>query len=373
MQKRYRLPLQALLLAACLVVGMSAALYAADEEEATIEPGLVIVAVDPAGPAAKAGVARGDILLAIDDVKISSVADLLTALAKVEAGATVTLQVQHGDETVAVEIKTGDQQQRAYLGIRPYGGMDLLMTPPEQFAMPALPPMVEPAPSAAFPPTAGAVVNQLVVVDVLKESGAAEAGIQVNDVITAVNGEAGLTLPALQAQLTTLAPGDVVTLTVVRPDAEPTDVAVTLGEGPAGQAQIGVQLGMVSLFDAAHGIEQPPAFMPVPPMMTRPFPFPQEGPWQQGRRFFPFDRPFAPQMYFFVMPYPGWSAPAYLSYEAMPYPGWAPQDFLKYEEGFVMSAPAQPEQWFAAPPVSVEIQGEIQQGTPAEQAPEAYY
>lgn len=373
MQKRYRLLLQALFLAACLLVGMRTALYAADEEEATTEPGLVLVAVDPDGPAAKAGVVRGDILLAIDDTPINTVAELLAALVKVEAGATVTLQVQHGDKTVEYEVTTGDQQQRAYLGIRPYGGMDFLLTPPEQFALPAMPQVMEPAPSIGFAPTAGAAVNQLVVVDVLKDSGAAEAGIQVNDVITAVNGEGRLTLPALQEQLTTLAPGDVVTLTVVRPDAKPADVAVTLGEGQDGQAQIGVQLGVVSSFDTSEGLGQPPAFMPMPPMMARPFHFRQEGPWQQGRRFFPFGRPFAPQIYFFVMPYPGWSAPDHLSDEAMPYPGWSPQDFLKYEEGVVMPMPAQPGQWFAAPPVSVEIQGEIQQGTPAEQAPAVYY
>lgn len=373
MQKQYRRLFQALLLAACLVVSMSAALYAAEEDESTTEPGLVIVAVDPDSPAAKAGVTRGDILLAVGDVKVNTVADLLAALGKVEAGATVTLHVQHGDEAVAVEVTTSEQQQRAYLGIRPYGGTDLLLSAPAQFALPAEPDLALSPHGFGFSPWANTEMGQLVVVDVLEGSAAAEAGIQVNDVIMAFNDATELTLPALQEELATLAPGDVVTLTVARADAAPTDVAVTLGEGQDGQAQIGVQLGVVSSFDTSESMGQPPAFMPMPPMMGKRFPFWQERPGAQERRFFHFGRPFAPHLYFFAMPYPGWTSPDFLSYEAMPYPGWSPQDFLKYEEGFVMLTPAQPEQWFAAPPVSVEIQSEIQHGAPAEQTPGAYY
>jgi hypothetical protein len=354
-EKRYYLLLRALLLAACLVMSMSAALYAAAEEEATTEPGLVIVSVDPGGPAAKAGVLRGAILLALDDVPVNTVADLLAALAKVEAGATVTLQVQHGDKTAEYEVTTGDQQQRAYLGIRPYGGMDFLLTPPDQFAMPALPPMMEPAPRAALPPMANAAVNGLVVVDVLADSGAAAAGIQVNDVITAVNGEAGLTLPALQAQLTTLTPGDVISVTVMRANAEPTDLAVTLGEGENGGAQMGVQLGVTSVFEGDVSMGHPPAFLPTSPMMGRSFPFWQEGSGEDERRFFHFGHSVMPQFYFLAMPYPGWA-----------YPG-----FLNYEEGVVM--PAVPDVWGAAPPVAVEIQGELNQVAPVEQAPADYY
>lgn len=353
-EKRYRLLLQALLLAACLVVSMNVALYAAEEEEATTEPGLVIVSVDPEGPAAKAGLLRGAILLAIDDVPVNAVADLLTALAKVEAGATVTLQVQQGDKTVEYEVTTGAQQQRAYLGIRPYGGMDFLLTPPDQFALPALPSMIEPAPPMAFQPTTGAVVNGFVVVDVLAESGAAEAGIQVNDLITAINGEVELSLPALQAQLTTLAPGDVITVTVVRADAEPTDLAVTLGEGQEGGAQMGVQLGVISVFEGDASMGHPPAFRPAPPMMRRPFRFWQEEPGEHERRFFHFGRPAVPQFYFFAMPHPGWA-----------YPG-----FLNYEEGVVMPAPGE---WVAAPSVAVEIRRELNQGAPVEQTPADYY
>lgn len=357
MQKRYRRFFQALLLATCLVVSMSAVLYAAEEEPATTEPGMVIVALDPDGPAAKAGVARGDILLAVDGVKVNTIADLVAALDKVAAGGVVTLQLQHGDATVEYEVTTDAQQPRAYLGIQPYGGMDFLAPAPDQLPMPSEP-LVAPRPPFAFPPMAGAVMNQVVVVDVLAESGAAEAGLQVNDVITAVNGEAIPGLPMLRDQVATLSPGDVITLTVTRAAAEPTDIAVTLGEGAEGQAQIGVQLGMVSVFDAAQEHGQPPAFRSMPPMMRMPFEFGQEGPGQTERRFFHFGRPAAPSMYFFVLPYPGWP----------PF-----QDFLNGAEEGTMAIPAQPGQWFSAPPVSVEIRGEIQRALPTEQAPGGYY
>ncbi len=357
MQKQYRLLLRALLLAACLVVSMSAALYAAEEEEAPTEPGLVIVAVDPAGPAAKAGVVRGDILLAVNETTVNSVAELVAALDKVEAGAVVTLQVQHGDETVEHEMTTDAEQPRAYLGIRPYDRVDFLLPTPEQLPVPGERQML-PHPSFAMPPMAGVAMNQFIVVDVLAGSAAAEAGLQVNDVITALNGEAMPALPALREQVATLSPGDVITLTVVRADAEPTDIVVTLGEGEAGQAQIGVQLGMVSLFGTAQGDGQPPAFRSQPPLMRRPFRFWQDAPMQQERRFFHFDHSAAPPIYFFVLPYPGWS----------PFP-----DFLNYEEGVTMAVPAQPGQWFPAPPATIEIQRETRPALPADQAPGAYY
>lgn len=372
MQKQYRCLCQALLLAVCLVISMSAALYAADKEPAT-EPGLIIVSVDPDGPAAKAGLVRGDILLVVNEVKVNAVADLVAALRKVKAGAIVTLQVQHGDKTVEHKVTTGNQQQRAYLGLQPYAGAGLLRSAPEQFSLPAEPGIMLPPQWFGFSSGASVAMNQLVVLDVVDGSAAAAAGIQVNDVITSLNGEMGLTLPALQEQLAALAPGDMVTLTVIRADAEPTDIAVILGKGQDGQAQIGVQLGMVSSFDAAQGMAQPPTFLPVPPLIGTPFQFWQEEPWQQGRRFFHFGRPLAPPMYFFVMPYPDWPSPDFLSYDAMPYPGWSPKDFRNSEGTFVMPIPAQPGQWFSAPPVSVEIQGEIKPGAPAEQDPASYY
>lgn len=358
MQKRYRLFLQALLLAACLMIGLRAALYAADE-------GLVIVAVDEQGPAAQAGVVRGDILLAINETPTNSVADLLTALAAVEAGATVTLQVQHGDEVITYEVATGQQGPRAYLGLRPYGADVVMPQPPDVLRWrggQGMLPDQMPAP-AAFAP-------QLIVAEVLTDSAAAEAGLQVEDVITAINGEAVSDPRMIRAQLATAQPGDTLTITVLRGADEPLDLVVTLGEDQAGGAILGVKLAMVAALDARHAGEASPGFRPAPPNTEAPFWREERGArgrrfffWREDsgdhhRRFFRF-RHFAPPFFhFFNAPAPEWM----MGEEAIP-----------LVEEFTLAYPADPAPMWLTPPVAGEAQIEIQQLPPAQQEAEAYY
>ena len=78
-------------LALVSLVGASAAFAAVNpaqnsQQTATDEVGLVIVSVDPAGPAAAAGVARGDILLSIDGQATNSAADVTKVVAGLTAG-----------------------------------------------------------------------------------------------------------------------------------------------------------------------------------------------------------------------------------------------------------------------------------------------
>jgi len=360
MKKQYRLLLQALLVTACLMIGMSATLYAADENQAQAsEPGLVIVAVDQDGPAAAAGVMRGDILLAVDDTAVNSVADLVMALADVEAGATVTLQVQHGDDVRAIEVETAPQSSRAYLGILPYGAPDLSRPGPRIFQRRLA------RPAAPLTPTVA--MRQVVVVEVLEGSAAAEAGIAVDDVITAVDGETVANPQMLQAHLADLAPGDGITLTLTPAEGEPTDVAVTLGEGEEGQAQLGVRLGMrvTHTLRAENG---PPAeFMPLRPGQEPPFRFWQGAPDDNGRRFFRFyrgapgdqerrffrfQRPFVPYLYFFAQPHPGWTGN---------------EEWMQSEEMWTVPYPPQPDVLMMAPPVFAEA-GVTEAGVMVEQS-----
>jgi membrane-associated protease RseP (regulator of RpoE activity) len=361
MQKQYRLLLQALLVAACLVIGMSAALYAADE-------GLVIVAVDDQGPAAKAGIVRGDILLAIDETPVNTMADLMTALAGVEAGATVTLQVQHGDVVKNYTVETGQQGPRAYLGLRPYGAADVVMPQPPD-GLPwrgeqGMPPDRMPMPAALAP--------QLIVAEVMTDSAAAEAGLQVKDVITAINGETISDPRLLKKQLAALEPGDTITVTVMRGADESVDLTATLGEDQKGGAILGVKLAVVAAFDAQHAGEAMPRFMPAPPEPEAPFYwrredggargrrffFWREGPGDQNPRFFRFHRFAPPPFYFFSAPPPDWMRK---------------EEFIQSQEGFTMAYPAYSEQMWLAPPVGGEAQIEIRQGSPALQEAEVYY
>lgn len=360
MKKQYRLLLQAWLVAACLLISMSAALYAADE-------GLVIVAVDDQGPAAKAGVVRGDILLAIDEVPVNTITDLVTALDGVEVGATVTLQVQHGDEVTEYTIKTSQQGQRAYLGLRPYSATEAVMPQPpdvlqwrdEQRVLPDVLPL-----SGAFAP-------QISVAEVMADSAAAEAGLQVKDVITAINGKAVNDPRVLQEQLAALEPGDVITVTVTRGADETIDLTATLGENEEGGAILGVKLAMVATIDAQHAGEALPHFMPVPPDQEAPFHFRREGRGDRGRRFFFWRedrggneqrffrfRRFAPQFHFFAAPQPDWMMS---------------EDFIQHEQGFTLAYPAQPGQMLLEPSAAGEAQSELRQVPSSIQEAEVYY
>jgi S1-C subfamily serine protease len=69
------------------------------------------------------------------------------------------------------------------------------------------------------------------VADVVAGSAAAKAGIKVGDVVVAVDGEPITGQAALIATIRDLAPGESVTVSLVR-DGEPVDVVVVLGERP---------------------------------------------------------------------------------------------------------------------------------------------
>lgn len=79
--------------------------------------------------------------------------------------------------------------------------------------------------------TEGALVGQ-----VAEDSPAAEAGIQLNDIITAVNGEVVDAEVTLRDRLMAYEAGDVLTLTIVR-EGETQQIEVTLGERSAANVQ----------------------------------------------------------------------------------------------------------------------------------------
>ncbi len=185
------------------------------------EPGIVIASVTPDGPAAEAGVARGDILLQVDGEPVDDLAELMRVLGEHEPGDAVNLTVMHGDDERTVEATLGDHDGRAYLGIVPCCGS---FGPGREVFVRAMEP--------------GALITS-----VEPDGPADQAGLEAGDVITAIDeteldGEADLA-----DVIAAYEPGDAVTLEVKQPGEESHEVAIELGEHPEeeGVAYLGVR------------------------------------------------------------------------------------------------------------------------------------
>jgi len=70
------------------------------------EKGVIIVKVDPNGPAQEVGLSSGDVIKMIDHIKVNNLSDFNKAMEKVKPGDIVLLQVRHGKWTMFVTIQT---------------------------------------------------------------------------------------------------------------------------------------------------------------------------------------------------------------------------------------------------------------------------
>jgi S1-C subfamily serine protease len=193
------------------------------EEWFESEPGIVIAAVLPDGPAGEAGVERGDILLAVDGEAVDDLVELMHILTEHEEGDEVELTVLHGDDERALTATLGERDGGAYLGVVPCAGMPI----PE------------------WRGTIHTAAPGTVIVDVTPESPADQAGLEEGDVIVAVAGQELDEENSLADVIAVYEPGDTVTLEVERPGEESRDVTVELGEHPEkeGVAYLGVRYG----------------------------------------------------------------------------------------------------------------------------------
>lgn len=219
---------------------------------------VTVLEVVDGSPAAEAGLIPGDRLLQVDGTELgasSSLADLVAAHAP---GDELQLTLRHSgsseDVTLAVTLgENPEQAGAAYLGIRyrqasgampgwmPPSARDPRFTPREN-----LPGMLEQYDQqkahmffleqcsdmrTGMDEAAG--VCGLVVAEVAEGSPAQAAGLQVGDLILALNGETLTTRQAFIAAIQAMQPGDEVSLTVYRmSDTTQTEVEVALGKNP---------------------------------------------------------------------------------------------------------------------------------------------
>lgn len=198
------------------------------EEALVDQEGILVSGVVVDSPAAKAGLQRGDIVLAVNGTEVGLGSSFHQLLAGLEDGATVTLTVKRGDEEITL-TGTADSTQ-PFFGILACGGRGMGRGHGFGFAVSGTP---------------GAMV-----VAVVADSPAAEAGLQAGDVIVSVNGTALGAGNSLATLIAGMKPGDKVTLEIARTDSATATTAnqtveVTLGENPesAGTPYLGIHYG----------------------------------------------------------------------------------------------------------------------------------
>jgi S1-C subfamily serine protease len=229
------------------LAGLIAAAAAAAETKSGRDEGLLVLRVLPDSPAEKAGILRGDILVAIDGKTVDGPVALREILSDKRAGQETELTLLRGESSVMKALTIEDRLFKPTLG---------LVFAPEGGKMMEGPPRMGPWPQAQELPRFGDGAQQkmqrfatplgigqaAMVVDVVDGSPAEIAGIVPGDRIEAVDGEA-LRQGDLASAIKAKKPGDTVDLAVVDARGREKAVKVVLGESPEakGTAYLGLR------------------------------------------------------------------------------------------------------------------------------------
>ena len=206
-----------------------------------VQQGAIVAQVVAGGPADKAGLKGGDVILSVDGTQISPTNDLAPMIAQHKPGDTVTLSVktdnQQPRDVKVILDKNPQNASAAYLGVQyspAEGGFGMM------FGNPGFPNQF------MFPLQGQYKISQGALVDTVDANGpAAKAGVKPRDIITAVDTKNVVSPRQVLEQVAAHKVGDSLTLTVFRfADNKSTQIKVTLAQTPQGAQGSGPYLGM---------------------------------------------------------------------------------------------------------------------------------
>jgi S1-C subfamily serine protease len=215
--------------------------------------GVLVIAVQPGSPAEKAGIARGDIILAANGTTVNDAGELRQALAGRKSGDTVSVKLRHGDAEKTLSVTVGAWDGRPWVGILPLpgrgpgvfgyeGGHGMMGDEDFGYGMRGYggygPGMRGPDGYGPMFPAEGALIES-----VTAGSPAEKAGLKKGDLILSVDGTTVDARNSLADLVSAKKVGDTVTLSVTSGGpAAARDVKVTLEKNPARDAPfLGVQ------------------------------------------------------------------------------------------------------------------------------------
>jgi S1-C subfamily serine protease len=225
----------------------------------------VILDVTPGSPAEKAGLEMGDYIVSVDGQDIALDTDLGAVIQAYQPGDTLALEISREGEDQEVKVTLGENPASAgtaYLGVQyqmlpgmrlvvrgDLPGFQFQFVPGERGRFRNVPPFMFNMPfrmheDGSF--TLSGDLSGIFVASVQEGSPAEDAGLEVHDVITKLDGEEIAGLEEFTQAIAAHAPGDKVTLTLARSGQEDQlEITVTLGEHPdqEGAGYLGITLG----------------------------------------------------------------------------------------------------------------------------------
>ena len=192
------------------------------------EKGIVVQDVDPEGPAAKAGLKRGDMIVKVGDKDVSDYNGLVDMLRKHKPGDKLSLKVMRDGKEHTLDVTLGERRSRP----SPRSSGEAPRENAPAFLGVATQPLT-PEMKSQLKTEEGVLITQ-----VGPETPAARAGIRRGDVITKVGGKAVADPEQLREAVRSAHAGQELTLSVVR-EGKSQDIKVRPEESP-GESRIGL-------------------------------------------------------------------------------------------------------------------------------------